>query len=314
MTFRLRPGQGRGEGRGRGLGLRVGLRVVTLVALVAVLGGCGVETLRFATPPATPPPATTTTTLSPDLTGVDLGKVSGRTTTTTVSIGPGGATLSGTVLGPQGPVPGATVEADRFVGSSEASRQVSTAADGSWTIPAILGGRYRVRAWQSPTLAMTTPQIFFLGGTQTMAIDLQVQPFTGQAVSSAANPVSTGVGDNVNVVVAVSNQSVNTSGIVSYQPDSGVQVSLNGGANLGVSANPAVTDSNGDASFLVTCLSAGSSTVTGTTSSGSATTLPTITCSNLVTAPATTTTLPTTTTTTRPSTVPGTTSTTKKGP
>ena len=156
---------------------------------MALLGGCGVETLHVCPPPATPAPATTTTTpLSPDLTGVDLGKVSGRTTTTTVGIGPGGATLSGTVLGPQGPVPGATVEADRFVGSSEASKQVSTAADGSWTIPAILGGRYRVRAWQSPSLAMTTPQIFFLGGTQVMAIDLQVQAFTGQAISVCRQP------------------------------------------------------------------------------------------------------------------------------
>ena len=118
-------------------------------------------------------------------------------------------------------MPGATVEADRFVGSSEASRQVSTAADGSWTIPAILGGRYRVRAWQSPSLAMTTPQIFFLGGTQAMAIDLQVQAFTGQAISSAANPTSTAVGDDINVVVAVSTQSVNASGIVSYQPAAG---------------------------------------------------------------------------------------------
>ncbi|MGI8752274.1 MAG: hypothetical protein ACR2MN_08180 [Acidimicrobiales bacterium] len=275
---------------------RPGLVVATVAILVAVLGGCGVETLTFATPPATPPSSTTTTTPRPDLTGVDLGKVSGRTTTTTATIGPGGATLSGTVLGPQGPVAGATVRADRFVGSSEASRQVSTAADGSWTIPAILGGRYRVRAWQSPTLALTTPQIFFLGGTQTMAVNLQLQAYTGQAVSSAANPQSTTVGNTIDVVVAVSNQSVDAGGIVSYQPASGVQVSLSVGATLGVSMSPAVTDSNGDASFTLTCDSPGSSTVTGTTSAGAATTLPTITCDTPYSAPTTTTTLPSSTT------------------
>ncbi|MDQ2726239.1 MAG: carboxypeptidase regulatory-like domain-containing protein [Actinomycetota bacterium] len=273
-----------------------GLVIATLAILVAVLGGCGVETLTFATPPATPPSSTTTTTPSPDLTGVDLGKVSGRTTTTTAVIGPGGATLSGTVLGPQGPVAGATVRADRFVGSSEASRQVATAANGSWTIPTILGGRYRVRAWQSPTLALTTPQIFFLGGTQTMAVNLQLQAYTGQAVSSAANPQSTTVGSTIDVVVAVSNQSVDAGGIVSYQPASGVQVSLSGGATLGVSMSPAVTDSNGDASFTLTCDSPGSSTVTGTTSGGAATTLPTITCDTPFSAPTTTTTLPSSTT------------------
>ncbi|MDQ2726587.1 MAG: carboxypeptidase regulatory-like domain-containing protein [Actinomycetota bacterium] len=292
---------------------RPGLLVAPLAALAALLCGCGVQTFSFATPPATPPSSTTTTAPRPDLTGVDLGRVSGRTTTTTASIGPGGATLSGTVLGPGGPVAGATVRADRFAGSSEASKQVITAADGSWTIPAILGGRYRLRAWQAPTLALITPQIFFLGATQTMSVNLPVQTFAGQAVSSAANPQSTTVGNNIDVVVAVSNQSVNVDGIVSYQPASGVQVTLNGGANLGVSATPGITDSNGDASFTLSCLSAGSSTVTGTTSGGSATTLPTITCDNVFSAPSTTTTLPGTTTT-LPSgsttTVPGT-STTK---
>lgn len=295
---------------------RSGPLIVALAAVVTALGGCGVETLRFATPPATPPSSTTSTTLSPDLTGVDLGTVTGRTTTTTAIIGPGGATLSGTVLGPQGPVAGATVEADRFVGSSEATRQASTAADGSWTIPAILGGRYRVRAWQTPSLAMTTPQIFFLGGTQTMSVNLQLQAFTGQTVSSAANPVSTLVGDNIDVIVAVNNQSVDTAGIVSFEPASGVQVGLNGGANVGISASPAATDSNGDASFTLTCLSAGSTTVTGTTSTGSATTLPTITCSVPFTPPPTTTTLPpnTTTPSTPTTTTPGPTTTIRPGP
>lgn len=295
---------------------RPGALIATLAILVALVGGCGVENLSFATPPATPPSSTTTSTLSPDLTGVALGKVSGRTTSTTVSIGPGGATLSGTVLGPQGPVAGATVEADRFVGASAASARVSTAADGSWTIPAILGGRYRVRAWQSPSLALTSPQIFFLGGTQTMSIDLQVQAFTGQAVSSAANPVSTAVGDNIDVVVAVLDQSVSTDGIVSYQPASGVLVSLNSGTNLGVSASPAATDSNGDVTFTLTCLSSGSSTVTGTTSSGSSSTLPTISCYSVFTAPTTTTTVPSTTTSSPSSTTtpPGPTTSTPRGP
>ncbi len=296
---------------------RPGLLIAALATLVALLGGCGVESLSFATPPATPPSSTTSTTLSPDFTGVEVGRVTGRTTTTIPSIGPGGATLNGTVLGPQGPVAGATVEADRFVGSSEASKMVFTAADGTWTIPTILGGRYRVRAWQSPTLAMTTPQIFFLGGTQTMSIGLQVQAFTGQAVSSAANPVSTSVGNNIGVVVAVTNQSVNSNGIVSYRSASGVQVGLSGGTNVGISANSAVTDSNGDASFTLTCVSAGSSTVTGTTSSGSATTLPTITCYSAYIPPTPTTTVPPSTSSSSSSStssVPGSSTTKPSGP
>ena len=123
------------------------------------------------------------------------------------------------------------------------------------------------------------------------------------------------MGDDINVVVAVSTQSVNASGIVSYQPASGVQVGLNGGRHRGRQHQPGVTDSNGDASFSLTCVSAGSSTVTGTTSSGSTTTLPTITCNPPYTAPATTTTIPgTTSSTPGPTTSQPGSSTTKKGP
>ncbi|MDQ6840261.1 MAG: carboxypeptidase-like regulatory domain-containing protein [Actinomycetota bacterium] len=273
--------------RSRLRGPRPSLLIVTLAATVTLLAGCGVESLAFSTPPATPPSSTTSTTFAPDLTGAALGAVSGRTTTTTPTIGPGGATLSGTVLGPQGPVGGATVEADRFVGSANATKRVTTAADGSWTIPAILGGRYRVRAWQSPTLALTTPQIFFLGGTQAMTVDLQVQAYTGQALSSAVNPTSASVGGTIDAVVDVSNQSVGTDGIVNYQPVPRVSVNLNGAANVGISSNPAVTDSRGKAIFVLSCLSPGTSTPTGTTTSGGSTTLASITCFSSFTAPPT---------------------------
>jgi hypothetical protein len=288
----------------------------TLAVLVGVLGGCGVETLGFATPPATPASSTTTALPRPDLTGVELGKVSGRTTTTMATIGPGGAALSGRVLGPQGPVAGATVEAVRFAGSSEASRQVATAADGTWTIPAVLGGRYRLRAWQAPALAMATPQIFFLGGTQAMAIDLQVQAFTGENLLSAANPVATLVGDSINVVVAVRNQAVDADGIVSYRPAPGVPVALASTGNLGINANPVSTDSSGNAGFTLTCLSAGTSTVTGTSPGGGATTLPTLTCETAsVPLPTPTTVPPSTTAPATTTTVPrSTTSTTRRGP
>ncbi len=290
--------------------------MAAFAALVALLAGCGVDSFSFSTPPATPPSSTTSTSATPDLTGVAVNKVAGRTTTTQPAIGPGAATVSGTVLGPQGPVAGATVKADRFVGSATASKQVVTAADGSWSMPGILGGRYRVRAWQSPSLAMTSPQIFFLGGSQTMSVDLQVQAFTGQSVSSAANPSSTLVGDNIAVVVAVSNQSVGPDGVVNYQRAAGVQVSLSGGTNVSVSLNPAVTDGNGNATFALTCVSPGSSTVTATTASGATTTVPNLSCDVAFIAPPITTPPPSSTTTSS-TTLPGpttSTTTTRRGP
>ena len=59
-------------------------------------------------------------------------------------------TINGTVLGPGGAVAGATVQADRLVGDQVASTQATTAADGSFTISSVLGGRYRSGPGWSP--------------------------------------------------------------------------------------------------------------------------------------------------------------------
>jgi len=284
----------------RGVVPAVGLLAVA-VALV-VFAGCGVETLSFAPPPATSAaPSAPETTLPPDRSGVSLDRVNGSTTLPAVALGPGGASLNGSVLGPLGPVAGATVEVDRIVGSAQASRQVATAADGSWALPGILGGRYRVRAWQAPSLAMITPQIFFLAGNQTMGLTLPVSAFSGQSVASSVNPQSTDIGGTINLVVVVSNQSVSPNGFVSYRPAPGVGVTLAGGGILSVGSGPTVTDSSGDAAFSLVCMASGSTSVTGTTSTGISTTVPTVGCFvPFVPPPTTATTLPGGSTTTAP--------------
>lgn len=264
-------------------GLRRRTAFAGLVSVIAasLFAGCtGVRTLSFPPPPATPPVAVTSTTVTPDLTGVPLGSVSGQTTTTAVALGPGRATINGVVAGPGGPVAGATVEADRFVGSSLGSQQVTTGQDGAFSFLAILGGRYRVRAWQQPALAMATPEIFFLGGTETMSLNLQVTAFTGQSVSSAVNPMSAAIGENIDVVVAVSNQTVGLNGVVNYVAAPGVSVSLSGGTAVSVNSPAVSTDGTGTASFLVTCVMLGTASLIGTTGAGASTFLPTITCAN----------------------------------
>lgn len=271
-----RPG-GRRFG-GRPFGGRAPARVAGIASVVALVAGCGVQTLSFATPPDTPPSSTTSTTLPPDLTGVSQRGVSGDTTTTQVAIGPGQASLNGTVLGPHGPVAGATVSAERIVGSSEATVEVTTGPDGGWTIPRILGGRYRVRAWQAPTLDLTTPQIFFLGGNQAMPVNLQLTAYTGQQASSAVDPTAAYVGNAINVVVSVANQAVDPQGIVTYQPAGGVTVQLSADAGVAISADPQTTGSDGEALFQLTCVTPGSVGLSATTNAGATTPVNGLTC------------------------------------
>lgn len=230
-------------------------------ALVLVAGGCGggVESLSFPNTPTTAGTTPSPPTLPGNLSSIGESPVPGVTTTTAPPIGPGHATLNGSVFGPNGPVAGATVWADRFIGDQVSSAHTTTKADGSWTIANVLGGRFRVRAWQPPTLDMTTPQVVFLGSTQTLTMSLQLASFKGPSVASSVSPAVPQVGQSANLEVQVTNPVVGTDGVVTYSPDANVKVTLVNGPNwVANNGNPLPTDAYGDVLFQVTCMSAGS--------------------------------------------------------
>ncbi len=230
-------------------------KAAALVGLSIGLAGCGVETLAVPNPPAeTAPPVTTAATLPPNLPSVVVGSVPGAAAIFPPQIGPGGASLNGTVLGPSGPVAGATVEADRLVGDQMATARTITAADGSWTIGAILGGRYRVRAWQQPSLAVTTPQIFFLGGNESRSLTIQLTPFTGPVVAAAIAPSTPMIDQPANLAVQVTNPVVGVDGVVRALPAAGVSVTLiNGPLWKVANGNPVTTGPDGTVLFQVAC-------------------------------------------------------------
>jgi hypothetical protein len=224
-----------------------------------------VESLSFRTPP--PTPASSTTTVPADLTGARTNGVAGAlgTATGSIPLGPGFATLSGIALGPGGPVGGATVHIDRLVGDAVGSVNVAAQPDGTWNLPGILGGRYRVRAWRSPDMDMTAPEIFFLGGTDNKSLTLQLQQFGAADVASAVSPNPPVVGAPANVLIQVTAQTVDTTGVVHATPVASASVLLTGGAAVTVSIpNPAVTTGGGFAMWQVTCQQPGPPSLTVT--------------------------------------------------
>ncbi|MBV9661479.1 MAG: carboxypeptidase regulatory-like domain-containing protein [Acidimicrobiales bacterium] len=232
-----------------------------LIGLVAAGCGGNVSTLSFPGPPsttaATQPAANT---LPGDLSSVAQAPVAGVTTTTAPAVGPGSATLNGTVLGASGPVSGAVVEADRLVGDAMAVAKANTAADGSWSLPNILGGRYRVRAWQSPSLGMGNPQVVFLSGAQTLSVSLQLTQYHGPSVAMAISPRNPAVGQQANLLVQVTNPTVGSDGVLRSPPVVGATVTLVNGSNWQVfNGNPRTTDVAGNALFQVSCTNAGAS-------------------------------------------------------
>ncbi|HEX2851188.1 MAG TPA: carboxypeptidase-like regulatory domain-containing protein [Acidimicrobiales bacterium] len=232
-----------------------------LGALVPVVAAVGLL-VAGCTPGSVPPlpappslPSTTATTAPVDLSGVGLAAVAGRTTTT-VAIGPGGATITGTVTGPAGAVAGAVVHAERLVDDAVASADVVTADDGTYALPQILGGRYRVRAWKAApdNLADTSPAVFFLGGNESKVLNVALQKFDGTDVSTAIAPSPPQVDVAANLVVQVVTKSVGTDGIVRSAPVTGVRVELFGPGSWRL-ASPAATtsDGSGRARWQLTC-------------------------------------------------------------
>lgn len=245
---------------------RLGLLVV--VALVA--GACASQHKYdpLPVPDAAPGAPVTSTTRPPDFDGVVLPPVRG-TTTTTVAMGPGPATIAGRVDGPDGPVPGAVVRLERLVGDGSARLDVPTAADGTWNASGVLAGRYRIRAWLAPTFAMTRAQVVFVEWPGAKPVILRVDRFEGIRIDSVMEPRPPVVDEPANLKVRVAVRQVDDQGVVRSVAQPGVSVTLSGTGQWSVSsANPSVTDATGSVTFAMTCRSPGEQPLTATLGTG----------------------------------------------
>lgn len=230
------------------------MRKIGLVLFAVVLTACSNSGVIRVKDPGDFAIATTTTAL--DYGQLGLKPVTNRTTST-IPLGPGGASLTGTVVGPDGPVAGATVHVERLVGTATAATDLPSGADGTWALPAILGGRYRVRAWRAPDLALTKPEVFYLQASEPKTVALRVDSYAGTAVTASIAPSPPVSGDPANLLVLVAQKTVDAGGVVRAAPVVGVSVELVGSGFQVETTNPATTDNNGIAPWRVRCSSTG---------------------------------------------------------
>jgi hypothetical protein len=277
------------------------------LALVAACTGGGDDDDDVAPTTSTDPSATTTTV---DFSGVSLPSVRGSTTTTTVGLAGGRATLGGTVNGPDGPAGGAVVRVERFVGDRVAASDVPVHLDGTWRAEGILGGRYRVRAWRVPDLAMPEPQIFFLQGTEKKALHLRLEEVGGFKAKASIAPDPPVVDRQAELRVLVTFTEVDANGVVRGQPQAGASATLVGSGRWQVdTVNPVRADASGVARWLLRCRDEGDqplSVLVDTAQGGASVALELPACvfvratTTTAAPPASTTTSSTTTTTTEP--------------
>jgi len=271
--------------------------VGVVVAAALALAGCASSSVpELPAAPTTVPPVPTTGSI--DSGGVVLQSVAGVTTSTSVALGPGTSGLNGVVTGPSGPVGGAVVEVDRVTkpGVTPATDRITTAADGSWSLTGILGGAYILRAWRAPDLAITQPVSIFLSQGESRPVQMQMQQYSGMVVSSSMAPDPPLVGEPSDLVVLVTNTTVDANGVVRSVPVPGTEVELTGSNAWQVNtANPTTTDNNGRAAWQLTCTATGSQPLSVTVNSATTETLDHVGACQLP--PTTTTTTPATSTT-----------------
>ena len=261
-------------GRGSAVGAlsvrRLSFLLLGVMALVAT--ACSGDDTPAAAPSPTVPPQTTVppsttavaapaTTAAPTSTSSTVRATT--TLTTLLQMGPGEASIVGTVSGPAGGVDGAIVRIERLVGRSIASTDITTTAGGSYALTSILGGSYRVRALKPPDFATSPVEAFFLAANERKVLDLRMPAGTGERIIATVNPNPPRVDQPAGITIQVGFGRVDEQGRPALTPRPGVVLALAPGAGLAVeSPNPVVTDSNGSGAWAIRCLVEGASTFT----------------------------------------------------
>jgi len=230
------------------------------MVMTVLAAACSGGSKPSAAPPVTEPPTTTAPSTSTSTSSTTSTSVRSTTTTSTtrpapVSIGPGEAFISGTVLGPAGPLDGATVRIERFVGSAMASADVTTSGGGAWRMDSVLGGAYRIRAFKAPDLAQSNVEVFFLAATERKTIELRLATSGGQQITAIVNPNPPRVNQAATITVQIGTGRVDDQGRPAITPAVGVVLQLSVAAGQQLESSPqAITDANGTASWRFRCL------------------------------------------------------------
>jgi hypothetical protein len=190
----------------------------------------------------------------PDTRGVVLSPVPGLTEDPVpVKVYGGEAALYGQVTAPGGDTGGAVVRLERFVGTQSDAVQVAVGSDGAWRARRLIGGRYRVRAFRAPDLAMISSQVFFLPAEDEVRLDLTVLPFGGTDLQAAFLAGTLEVGESATVTALAQEVAVDGDGVVRGVPLAGTTISADGGGVWDIAGAARAVGADGLTSWTVTC-------------------------------------------------------------
>ncbi len=254
-----------------------GARLVVVVGVVVALAaaaGCSTDSGHDIEALANPTPTTLEPYVEPefaDTSHVDLAAVApGPPLAFPVTIRGGDASLSGTLTGPDGPVARGRVRLERFVGQTSAELEVATDGQGRWSAKGILGGRYRVRGWRRPDVAMNSSNLLFLGAEEDGHVDLTATAQGEVDVQAALTSTMPTIDQPTTVIALITRHAVDADGVVQGVPLTGTVAPVTAGAGWDLPIPEVTVDAAGGAQFRVTCLVARPADLVITAGEGSA--------------------------------------------
>ena len=169
----------------------------------------------------------------------------------------GESRLSGVVVGPDGPIPFATIRLERHTSEGTIGVDVTSDGVGRWTARQLQGGRYRVRAWRPGEATMAGSEVLFLEAKEWATLDLELDEVDPTPTLSYTDRGKIYQGLSGTIAISVTTRTVDDEGIsvIAGLPGAIVTVSPSSGVVIGPVV--AVTDGDGVARFTVRCLGLG---------------------------------------------------------
>jgi hypothetical protein len=195
-----------------------------------------------------------------ETTGLPLGSSADIGETLAPTVEGGTARLGGVVVGPDGPVIGATVRVERHTRDGVASLDLVTDETGTWEATSILGGRYRIRAWLTGELTMPGSQVMFMVEGSSATVDLEIGPVDPGPHLSFTYRGDLYLGSTGLVAASVTTRAVDDNGIIAVSGVVGGTVTLAPSAGLVALPGVVTTDVDGAAHFTLRCDQVGTGT------------------------------------------------------
>lgn len=171
-----------------------------------------------------------------------------------VSLTGGSVELSGVVLGPDGPVAGATVEVQRHTADGIAFRTLLADEAGEWELSGLLGGRYRVRAWLPGVLAMGSSEVVFLAEEDSKRFEFSLWGIDPSPRLELVAHEQVYLDVPAAVAVVLTKPVIDERGVIVTTPIPNTQTIVSVSQNMSVLSGPTQsTDAEGVARFVIVC-------------------------------------------------------------